>query len=100
MLPQERSLVRQLAGKPFTLLGINSDKDRSVLRKVLEQQQITWPNIYDGSGASAKIAKDWNVSAWPTVYLIDHEGVIRYRDLEDEELQRAVLDLVDKVPQK
>jgi hypothetical protein len=28
MYPHERSLVNRLAGKPFVLLGINSDDDR------------------------------------------------------------------------
>ncbi len=98
MLPQERALVRKLAGRPFTILGINSDKDRSVLKKVIREQQITWPNIYGGSGDDAKIAKAWNVYAWPTIYLIDHAGVIRYREVEDAERDRAVFELVDKVP--
>ena len=29
-------------------------------------------------------------SSWPTTYLIDAEGVIRYKDLRDEKLDEAI----------
>ncbi|MEW6250912.1 MAG: TlpA disulfide reductase family protein [Planctomycetota bacterium] len=98
MLPQERALVRRLADKPFTLLGINSDESRSVLQKVIREQDITWPNLYDGSGAAGRIAQAWNVRAWPTLYLLDHEGVIRCRDPEEAELEKRIIELLERVP--
>ena len=36
----------------------------------------------------------------PTIYILDHEGVIRHRDLRDKELEEAVVKLLEKVPQK
>ena len=35
MYPHERSLVKRLAGRPFALLGVNSDQDRKVLQTVI-----------------------------------------------------------------
>jgi len=98
MLPQERELVAKLADKPFTLLGINSDESRSVLRKVMRDEKITWPNIYDGPPGRGPIATQWNVYGWPTIYVLDHKGVIRYRDVRDEELEKAVMELLRDVP--
>ncbi len=88
MLPHEREMVQRLADKPFTLLGINSDESRSALRKIIEDEKITWPNIYGGPPGENAIAKKWNVTGWPTIYILDHEGVIRYRDLRDERWKR------------
>jgi len=34
MYPEHRSLVKRMEGKPFVMLGISSDDDRSELRKV------------------------------------------------------------------
>ncbi len=99
MLPQERDLVQRLADKPFTLLGINSDKSRSALQKIIAEQKITWPQIYDG-GTSGPIAKQWNVHAWPTVYVIDQQGIIRYRNVRGEALEKAVTQLLDQGHQK
>ena len=101
MLPQERALVRKLAGKPFTLLGINSDQSRSALKDILAKEKITWPNIWQGTpSAPGSIAEKWNVWGWPTIYVLDHEGVIRFKGLRDQALEDAVAKLVKDVPPK
>ena len=43
MYPHERSLVKRLAGKPFALLGINSDADREGLKKTMEEERPVPP---------------------------------------------------------
>ena len=97
MLPHEREMVERLKDKPFTLLGINSDSSRSALKKTLEDEKITWPNIYDGAPGQGPIAKRWNVYGWPTIYILDHEGVIRHKDLRDEAMEKAVNELLAKI---
>ncbi len=97
MLPHEREMVKKLESKPFVLLGINSEESRSALKKALEKESITWPNIYDGPAGQGKIAGSWNVNSWPTIYVLDQDGVIRYRDLRGEELEKAVNGLIEKM---
>ena len=79
MYPHERSLVKRLEGKPFVLLGVNSDQDRAELKKVLEKEKITWRSFWNGGSTDGPISRDWKVSGWPTLYLIDHKGVIRQK---------------------
>lgn len=98
MIPHEREMAKRLADKPFTLLGINSDQSRSALKKIMAEQEITWPQIYDGPPGEGPLANGWNVSGWPTIYVLDHEGAIRHRDLRDESLENAVMALLEKVP--
>jgi len=97
MLPHERELVRRLKDEPFTLLGINSDESRSALKKIIADEQITWPNIYGGPLGSNELAKRWNVWSWPTIYVLDHKGVIRYRDVRDRQLEEAVNQLLAEI---
>jgi hypothetical protein len=94
MLPAEKTMVKRLADKPFALLGINSDGDRSVVNKILEKENITWRNIIDGS-TSGPIATAWNISGWPTIFVLDKEGKIRHRDLRDADLEKAVVKLLE-----
>jgi hypothetical protein len=94
MYPHERSLVKRMAGKPFVLLGVNSDADRGKLKEVLKKEQITWRSFFDGGKAGGPIASRWNVRAWPTVYVLDHQGVIRAKQLHGTSLDRKVDDLV------
>jgi Redoxin len=89
MIPHERSLVKKLEGKPFALVGVNSDPDRFELRRACKARQITWRMWFDG-GAEGPIATHWNVHSWPTLYVLDAKGVIRYKDVTGEELEKAV----------
>jgi len=89
MYPHERSLVKRLEGKPFALLGINSDpKDR--VRDVMKKENITWRSWWDGGDTRGPIAKAWNVKGWPTTYVLDAKGVIRYKHVRDKQMDAAV----------
>jgi hypothetical protein len=77
MYPHERSLVSKLENKPFVLLGVNSDSDRADLKKAMEKEKITWRSFWNGGSTQGPISTRWAVRGWPTLYLIDHKGVVR-----------------------
>jgi hypothetical protein len=89
-------MVAKLKDKPFALIGINSDGDRSVVQKILKENEITWRNAVDGS-TSGKLASAWNVHGWPTIYIIDSKGIIRARNLRGEELEKKVEELISEI---
>jgi hypothetical protein len=89
MIPHERTLVKRLADQPFTLLGINSDPaDTYRARRV--EMEVTWPSFWDGGDARGPIASQWGVSGWPTIYVLDHLGRIRYQGVREERMDEAV----------
>jgi hypothetical protein len=100
MFPHERSLVKKLEGKPFVLLGVNGDDDLKAedLKKKNEEAQITWRSFKNRRGGDQPdIATEWNLAGWPTLYLIDHQGVIRKKWIgppTNEVLDKAIDDLV------
>ena len=80
MYPHERSLVKEYANKPFALLGVNSDRDLPKLRQIVKEKNLTWRSFWNGpKGTGGPISAKWNVSGWPTVYIIDHKGIIRHK---------------------
>ena len=89
MYPHERSLVKRLEGKPFALLGINSDP-REHLKQTLKKERMTWRSWWDGGTTGGPIATRWNVHGWPTTYVLDPKGVIRYKNVREESMDRAV----------
>src|SRR5687767_13033413 len=96
MIPHEKRLVERLKDRPFALIGINSDGDRDKLQKILQENGITWRNVVDGT-TSGPIATRWNVHGWPTIYILDAKGVIRYRDLRDKQMEEAVEKLLAEI---
>lgn len=89
MYPHERSLVARLADEPFTILGVNSDPADNY-RSAIERENITWPSFWDGGDTSGPIATRWGVRGWPTIYIIDHEGVIRDKNKRGEAMDEVV----------
>jgi hypothetical protein len=94
MYPHERSLVAEYRNRPFVLLGVNSDRDRDAIRKVIEEKQLSWRSFWNGGSTEGPISRSWNVFAWPTLYVLDHEGVIRHKNVRGEELDAAIAGLV------
>jgi peroxiredoxin len=76
MLPHERSLVKKYEGKPFSVVGVNSDEPEE-LKKALKDNAVTWRSFRDQRANKPAISIQWSVEGWPTLYLIDHKGIIR-----------------------
>ena len=49
-----------MTGKPFALVGVNSDGDLARVKAEVEKEKITWPSFRDG-GPFGSVAKAWNV---------------------------------------
>lgn len=95
MYPHERSLVKELRDKPFVLIGVNSDRDKAKLAPRLKEERITWRSFWNGPlGTRGPISKAWNVSGWPTVYVIDHEGIIRHKGHGGKAMDAAIREWV------
>ena len=72
-------MVNRMEGKPFVFLGINSGDDPEVLRKLRDTGEIAWRFWMDGDPSEGKIVKNWDVHGWPTIFVLDRNGVIRHR---------------------
>ena len=96
MIPHERSLVAKWKGRPFALLGVNSDntgteKGMDLYKEKQKEMGVTWRS-FRNEGNDPSISDDWRVSSWPTLYYIDHEGVIKHKNVRDEAEMEKVLD--------
>jgi peroxiredoxin len=99
--PHLRQLQTQYAGKPLTIVGVTADEDRGKWEQFLKKEELPWTQWYSGRGG---VVADWNVTGFPTRYLIDHKGVIRDSNgLRDDAFDRLVQKVVaeaaaDSVP--
>src|SRR5262249_36767365 len=99
MYPHERSLVKAMQNKPFVLLGVNSDESKEELKQAIEKEKLSWRSWFDGPGTQGPIATKWNVRGWPTMYVLDHNGVIRHKwegSPGDKVLDEAIQKLVKR----
>lgn len=76
MVAYQRGLVQRLAGKPFVLVGVNADHDATVARRAMRDEKLSWRSWHDG-GTGGPIATRWEIDLWPSLVLLDHQGVVR-----------------------
>jgi thiol-disulfide isomerase/thioredoxin len=95
MIPHEREMVAKLKGKPFAFISMSADEDKKELEDFLAKESMPWNHWWEG--AEAPLIKKWNVRFYPTIYVIDAKGVIRYKNVRGEELEKAVEKLVAEV---
>lgn len=97
MIPHEREMMKAMKEKkrPFTILSVSCDDEQETLTKFFEKEEMPWDHWFDGKGGN--VAKSFRVRAFPTLYLIDHEGVIREKWVGspgNEKIAKAVEELV------
>lgn len=99
-IPHEIDLYRKYGGRPFAILGVSHDAERSDLKEFLERTNLPWPNIFDAGGS---ICKQWKVTGFPTVVLVDGDGMIRGRwsgSGQSKQIEAMVAKLVAEAEKK
>ena len=70
--------------KPFALIGVNINcHDPKTLKEVMDKEQLNFRSFTDtaAGGGLGVIGSAWNLFGTPTVFVLDHKGVIRYRQI-------------------
>jgi thiol-disulfide isomerase/thioredoxin len=73
---REREIVKRYQNRPFVVLGVNADPSPQRLLETQKTDQLETRSWWDGQ--RGPIATQWGVEAFPTIYLIDHLGHIRF----------------------
>jgi thiol-disulfide isomerase/thioredoxin len=98
MIPHEREMVARLKDKPFALVSISVDEEKKTLTDFLAREPMPWTHWW--SGADGKVIDTLSVVIYPTIYIVDAQGVIRYKQLGSVgEFEKVVNLLLAEKPQ-
>jgi hypothetical protein len=89
-----------LEKKPFVLLGVNSDEDREALKTTVAKENITWRSWWDDGSTDGPIQAQWQVKQRPAIYLLDAQGIIRHKNVAEDELEGAIDGLLKELADK
>jgi thiol-disulfide isomerase/thioredoxin len=101
MIPHERELVEKYKDKPFAILSVSADDEKADLTEFLSSEKMPWAHWWDGSKGS--VTRMFKVKAFPTLYLIDAQGVIRHKwvgNPGNDKIDKAVEELVAEAAKK
>ena len=79
-MPHVRELYRKYESRGLVVIGVHTprtedERNTTKLRAAVERLGIRFPVVSDNS---EKIWKDYRCDVWPTVFVIDRNGEIRY----------------------
>ena len=98
MIPHEREMVKSLEKKPFALISVSVDAEKATLTEFLDKEPMPWGHWWE-KGDKNPVAKKYRVRAFPTIYVIDHAGVIRHKWIGspgNAAIDKAIADLVQE----
>jgi thiol-disulfide isomerase/thioredoxin len=101
--PYQKFLMELYKERPFTVLTVDSDASLDVAKKAKVDHGLTYRSWWDGYGeksTNGPIATAWTVTGWPTIYVLDAQGVIRFHELRHEDLIKGVNQLMDEMAAK
>lgn len=95
-MPYVRSIWKKYNEENFVIIGINLDSNRNAFENYMKQEEITWPQYYDGRGWNNQISRLYGVSGIPHTVLIDQDGIIRAIGLRGGSLSSKIGELLKK----
>jgi len=95
-IPNVVATYQKYHNQGFEIIGVSLDSDRQKLLDYTKQQQMTWPQFFDGQGWENKLAMKYGIESIPATFLLDGSGKIIGKDLRGAELTEAVAKAVAK----
>jgi len=99
MIPHERELVKNLKDKPFVFISLSADDDKETLTKFIEKEPMPWVHWWNGGAKGGPVA-DYKVQFYPTVYVLDEKGVIRFKHVREKAMDEAIEVLLKEIKPK
>ncbi|MDX6304453.1 MAG: hypothetical protein QOI77_1422 [Blastocatellia bacterium] len=89
-VPTIRDLRKRYAKEPsFIIIGVSSDSDEAKWKDFTTKNQMIWPQYLD---KDHHIQRAFDVHAFPTYIMIDHEGIVRFRGVSTSWERTGALD--------
>lgn len=95
-LPTFKAISEKYFKYGFRVVGVCLDEDEAVLNGFLDKQALTWPQVFDPAHRrfDNTIVKHYGIRDIPTVWLIDHKGIVRDLFVDAEKLEPQVQQLL------
>lgn len=92
-IAQLRKLADEHPPKRLSILGLNCDHNRQAAANFAQHNALTWPS-WEVQTLGESIGHFAPGNTWSAVFIIDAKGVLCYQDPADDELEKAVLTLL------
>ena len=88
--PILNTLYEKTSREKFEIVGIACSSSPKSIEQTIDQYSLDWPQIVTNTST---IQTSYGVASYPTIYLIDPNGVVIAKDLRGKRLEDAILGL-------
>ena len=83
-IPHVKEAYEQFHSKGFEVIGLSFDSNLQALQRFVEQNQLPWPQYFDGKGWKSKFGIQFGIACIPTMWLVDKKGDLRETDARND----------------
>jgi len=99
-MPEMKELYAKYKPQGVEFIGVSLDAPESnggleTLKKFVEDNEVTWPQYYQGQGWDSEFSQSWGIEGIPAVFIIDAEGKLYSNDARGE-LETLIPELIKK----
>ncbi len=91
--PRLKELHEKYASEGLVLMGIHTTNGANEMPEYIAEQRITWPQAVDVEKTTVSA---WKVPHYPSLYVIDRWGKIRYANPYRGDVERAIVQLLQE----
>ena len=77
-IPEKMAAYKKYQHMGFEIIGVSADFDQADLEKVISRENIPWPQYFNPRGKDNAAVKTFGITHFPSMWLIDRKGVVRY----------------------
>lgn len=85
-MPSVQEAYQKYHDQGFEIIGVSLDSDQQKLQDFLKENNMPWPQYFDGQQWNNKLAVKYGIDSIPMNYLLDGNGKIIGKSLRGEEL--------------
>ncbi|MAS93231.1 MAG: hypothetical protein CMO55_08550 [Verrucomicrobiales bacterium] len=89
-MPNVIAAYNELHEEGFEVIGISLDEEKSAVEKFVSDNNMPWPQYFDGKGWGNELAQKYGISGIPATFLIGKDGTIVASNLRGPALEEAV----------
>lgn len=93
--PNIVSVYQDYRDKGFTVVGVSLDTSKSRWTQAISDDQLDWTQISHLQRFRGPIARSFNITAIPSSFLVDENGVIIAKNLRGYQLRQKISELLD-----
>lgn len=90
-IPKLKKVYEKYKDKNFQIIGVSLDRTMPPLAAYVQNEELVWVHYWD---ESRNVRNQYGVTAIPTAFLIDGEGIIRKASLGGFDVDSAVAELM------